>query len=235
MFATYIYIMSLVTRTFTYWFGSYPIKQGLPDAAIKKKWFMGGPQVDAEIKDLFKNDIEQILKVKATNDIQNLTAFDYDSKFPLSRHGNDTEALLALLLCVDQFTRNIYRNSPNAFSGDRLALSLADYAVRNRLDLNIGPAYRQFFYLPFEHDESRKSQLLSVALASELVDQTAKDSNQSDESKSINESCKQFLEYAKRHKIVIDLFGRFPHRNEILGRTSTKEETEYLESGGDRF
>jgi uncharacterized protein (DUF924 family) len=117
--------------------------------------------------------------------------------------------LLATIVVLDQFSRNLYRGSPRAYAADALARRLARAAVNRGCDLSMSAAERMFVYLPFEHSEDRDDQALSVRLFEQLGDDN-------------------WTRYALAHKAIIDDFGRFPHRNEVLGRESTPEELERL-------
>jgi uncharacterized protein (DUF924 family) len=128
---------------------------------------------------------------------------------------------LAQLIVLDQFTRNIFRDTPRAFAGDALALAAARAMVARGDDLTLPPLQRVFVYLPFEHAEDRAMQHESLRLFAAL---TAADASLAD-----------FEDYARRHADVIARFGRFPHRNALLGRESTAEELAFLELPGSRF
>ncbi len=123
----------------------------------------------------------------------------------------DAGGLLAAVIVLDQFSRNIFRLSAEAFTTDGLALKLAEYGVETGLDETIEPQRRVFLYMPFMHGENPATQARSVALFTLL-------------------GIPDQLEYARRHKGVIDRFGRFPARNAALGRVSTPEELAFLES-----
>lgn len=120
---------------------------------------------------------------------------------------------LALLILLDQFTRNLFRNDPRAFEADPKALGIADRAVSAGFDKAFPPSVRVFFYLPFEHAEDMAAQERSVDLCRALNNE-------------------QFYLYALIHLDVIRRFGRFPHRNKVLGRETTPEEQAFLDSGG---
>jgi uncharacterized protein (DUF924 family) len=126
------------------------------------------------------------------------------------------EARLALVIVFDQFPRNIYRGSPLAFATDRLALNEAKAAVATGADARVDEARRIFFYMPFEHAEDLDEQDRAVALCEALGNEN-------------------YLDYAHQHRAVIAQFGRFPHRNAILGRTSTPAEEAYLAEPGAGF
>lgn len=140
----------------------------------------------------------------------------------LPEPGDDREALARLLL-LDQFTRNIFRGTPRAFAGDAQALALATAIVSDGRDKNLDPWQRWFAYLPFEHAESLLEQERSVALFTSLAREMQA------------EAFDSALDYAARHRDVIARFGRFPHRNAILGRQSTADETEFLRLPGSSF
>lgn len=127
---------------------------------------------------------------------------------------------LARVLLLDQFTRNIYRDAPRAFAGDALALATAVAAVDAGQDRELDRFERSFLYLPFEHAEDAAMQDRSLALYSRLRDDTGDASA---------------LEWAEKHAAVVRRFGRYPHRNAILGRASTPEELAFLQEPGSRF
>jgi uncharacterized protein (DUF924 family) len=127
---------------------------------------------------------------------------------------------LARVLLLDQFTRNIFRDAPRAFAGDALALATATGAVDAGLDRVLDPWERWFLYLPFEHAEDLASQERSIALYTRLKDDTGEAAP---------------LEWAQKHAAVVRRFGRYPHRNAILGRASTPEEIAFLQAPGSRF
>jgi uncharacterized protein (DUF924 family) len=123
------------------------------------------------------------------------------------------EGALALLILLDQFPRNMFRGTPRAFATDERARAIADRAIAQGFDNAVSPQMRSFFYLPFMHSEELADQERCVALYREAADDYS-------------------LKYADEHADIIRRFGRFPHRNAILGRASTAEEKAFLESGG---
>lgn len=125
---------------------------------------------------------------------------------------------LARIIVLDQFTRNAGRDTPAAFAGDALALACAQQLVASGADRTLLPVQRWFAYMPFEHSEDPAMQAESIALFTRLAQDAA--------------GFDGVLDYAHRHRGVIARFGRFPHRNAILGRASTPEEQEYLAAGG---
>lgn len=125
-------------------------------------------------------------------------------------------AALAGIIALDQFPRNMFRSSPRAFASDAAALSLAERAIERRFDRRLAVAERKFLYMPFQHAEDRAVQTRSVELFAALGDPGT-------------------LDYARRHRAIIDRFGRFPHRNAVLGRPTTAEEAEFLSQPGSSF
>ncbi|MBY5900928.1 DUF924 domain-containing protein [Rhizobium leguminosarum] len=128
----------------------------------------------------------------------------------------DAESRLAAVIVLDQFPRNIYRGTPLAVATDGLALREAKLALASGADRVVETACRTFFYLPFEHAEDLGEQERSVALFTALGDE-------------------EYLDYAIRHRDVIAAYGRFPHRNAMLGRESTAGERDYLSKPGAGF
>jgi len=127
---------------------------------------------------------------------------------------------LARVLLLDQFTRNLFRGSKRAFAGDAEALATATAAVDSGHDRALDAYERWFLYMPFEHAEDRRAQQRSLALFEALAAETGD---------------RGPLEWAKKHAAIIDRFGRYPHRNAILGRESTPEEIAFLAEPGSRF
>jgi uncharacterized protein (DUF924 family) len=127
---------------------------------------------------------------------------------------------LARVLLLDQFARNIYRETPRAFAGDILALGMSRAAVANRDDQELMPVERWFLYMPFVHAEDPAAQETSLELFKHLADETG---------------LSEPLVWAERHAAVIRRFGRYPHRNAILGRESTAEERQFLATAGSSF
>lgn len=123
---------------------------------------------------------------------------------------------LAEILVLDQFSRNIYRNSPQAFQWDPMALVLTQEAIRNKAHQELSSPKRAFLYMPYMHSESPKIHQEAVQLFSEP-------------------GLEYNLDFEKKHKEIIDRFGRYPHRNLILGRESTPEELEFLKQPGSSF
>lgn len=130
------------------------------------------------------------------------------------------DSLLALIVALDQFPRNLYRGTAMAFASDGQAQAAAQLAVAREFDRSLVPVQRWFVYLPFEHAEDMARQRRCLELFDGL--------RQHPESAGT-------IDYARRHFEIIERFGRFPHRNAILGRTSTPEEIEFLRRPGSSF
>jgi uncharacterized protein (DUF924 family) len=128
---------------------------------------------------------------------------------------------LARVLLLDQFTRNAFRDTPRAFAGDVLALAAARAMVEHGQDQHLRPLQRVFVYLPFEHAEDLHAQNEALKLFGRLAEDAP--------------GLADNLEWARKHHVIIQRFGRFPHRNAILGRASTPEELAFLEQPGSRF
>lgn len=122
---------------------------------------------------------------------------------------------LALILLLDQFSRNIFRGAPRAFATDPKALATAKDAGARGFDLALPPVQRPFIYLPFQHSENLDDQKESFRLFLKLAAEHPETAG--------------YVEYAEHHLEVIRRFGRFPHRNAVLGRASTPEETEFIQ------
>lgn len=135
--------------------------------------------------------------------------------------GEGAQGVLARILLLDQFTRNARRDTPGAFEGDPLALAAARGLVESGAYRELAPIQRWFAFMPFEHAEDARMQELSVELFTALA--------------RAHPGFDSALDYAHRHRGVIARFGRFPHRNAILGRASTPEEAEYLSRPGSGF
>jgi len=164
-------------------------------------WFSEDPVFDHEIEKEFADDVSLASEGK----------LDYWAAEPRGR--------LALIILIDQFRRNIYRNSAKAFSKDRLALKLCVEGAMDKKDKGLTPIQRVFFYMPLQHAESAKVQAKAVELYNRLAESV---------SPTYQETFLTVAQFAELHKDIIDQFGRFPHRNKLLGRENTPEEDEYL-------
>ena len=182
-----------------FWFGT-------PDSATYgqpvKAWFIKNPEFDRAIEQQFGQTLQQAIAEK----------LNHWQDAPLS--------CLALVIVLDQFSRNLFRRSPQAFAQDAQALAIAKQAIAQGFDQQVLPVQRIFFYLPFEHSEAIADQETSLQLFSTLTN---------------DPGCESFMVYAQKHYDVIAKFGRFPHRNTILGRPNTTAEEEFLKQPGSSF
>ncbi len=189
-----------------FWLGDTP--QG-PEhlAAFNKRWFKRSVDADAEIRSRFLD----LLETLAAGPL----ADDWASRGP---HGR-----LAAIIVLDQFSRNIFRESSRAFAQDALALRLCKDGLACGEDASLAETERVFLYLPLEHSETLADQSVAVGLFAGL---------HRDARPGFEAFTKSTHDYAVAHKEVIDRFGRFPHRNAVLGRTSTPDEIDWLAEGG---
>lgn len=143
---------------------------------------------------------------------RSLALYEAAAQGDLDAWGATPEGALALMILLDQFPRNAFRDTPRMFATDDKARALADAAIEAGHDRAVAENLRVFFYLPFEHSENLSDQERAVALITPLGGEV--------------------LKYAEIHRDVIRRFGRFPHRNVILGRETTREEQRFLDDGG---
>ena len=128
----------------------------------------------------------------------------------------DAQGRLAEIIVLDQLSRNLYRNDPRAYAQDPLALGLAQEAVALGHDRQLNPVQRRFLYMPYMHSESARIHVVAEKLFGDL-------------------GLPEVQDYELRHKLIIDRFGRYPHRNQVLNRPSTPEELEFLKTPGSSF
>ena len=191
-----------------YWFGT-----ALEDAAVTGRgraalWWSKNPEVDNQIRRRFEDCV-----IKAGSG-------------GLDQWASNPQDRLALILLTDQFPRSIYRDSARAFAFDTKALSLACDGIDAGFDVSLRPLEKVFFYLPLEHSESLADQQRSVRLFQKLFDEAGPDQKP---------TFAEYLDFAVRHRDIINRFGRFPHRNAALGRISTPEELSFLQQPGSGF
>ena len=187
-------------KVLSFWF------EGLKDENsfsqdLLKKWFYSDPELNKFIETEFLQDLNSASAGK----------YDDWQKNPRST--------LALIILLDQFSRNLYQDSNKAYANDSKCLEIALIGIEKKFDLAVWPVQRLFYYLPLEHSEDILMQNLCIQKFTEL-------------NQNLDQNLKEFgeavLHYAKLHHQVIDQFGRYPHRNKILNRVSTKAEEEYL-------
>lgn len=199
--------LSRIETILSFWFKEQELSAPQIDRRMDI-WFGEDPVFDREIEEEFADDVERACEGK----------LDHWAAEP---HGR-----LALIILIDQFRRNIYRNSAEAFSKDRLALKLCVEGAVEKKDKSLTPIQRVFFYMPLQHVESAKVQAKAVELYNRLAESV---------SPTYQETFLTVAQFAELHKDIIDQFGRFPHRNKLLGRENTSEENEYLASDSPDF
>ncbi len=187
--------------------------------AILAFWFkeqsLSAPKIDRRMDVWFGEDpnFDQEVKAEFADDVARASAgqLDHWSRQPRGR--------LALILLLDQFRRNIYRNSADAFALDRKALQLCVQGAMEKKDKGLDAIQKVFFYMPLQHAESAKVQAKSCELFNKLAEAV---------SPTYKETFMTIAQFAELHRDIVDQFGRFPHRNKLLGRKNTPEEDEYL-------
>lgn len=182
-----------------FWFG----EPGSAQAGQRRpEWFRKSDAFDAAVRERF------------------LATYERAAVGGLAGWDDGARALLALIVVLDQFPRNMFRGSARAFATDDHALAAAQRMVDRGWDVQLAPLERQFAYLPFEHAENPAAQERSLQLFGALA---------------VDPAHADLLEWARKHSVIIERFGRFPHRNEVLGRASTPEELEFLRQPGSTF
>ncbi len=190
-----------------YWFGT----EADDVVAARQKaelWWKKNPNVDQEIRERFASLLDSAVNGSLDDWL------------------TDPRGRLAMIILADQFSRNMYRDTPRSFAFDSFAQTWCKAGLESGADRLLRPIERVFFHLPLEHSESLEDQLRSVALCKELA-------------QSVPEAHRElfdgYLNYAVRHCDIVQRFSRFPHRNAILGRASTDEEVAFLRKPGSSF
>ncbi len=191
---------SRIEEILSFWFREQQLSAPQIDRRMDI-WFSEDPVFDHEIEKEFADDVVAACDGK------------------LDHWATEGQGRLALIILIDQFRRNIHRGTAAAFSKDRLALKLCVEGAMEKKDKGLTPIQRVFFYMPLQHAESRKVQAKSVELYNRLAEAV---------SPTYRETFLTVAQFAELHKDIVDQFGRFPHRNEVLGRENTAEESEYL-------
>jgi uncharacterized protein (DUF924 family) len=195
--------MSSPEEVLSYWFPEDDIFYADRETFARQMqwWFQGGPEVDREISELFGGVLEQARREE------------------LDHWAETARGRLALIVVLDQFSRNVYRGSPLSYSQDQKALELAVGGIDLGMDRELSSMERIFFWMPIGHSEDLALQDMSVRHAEEEARNAPPH---------LRAESEFGVSQAKAARDVIVRFGRHPHRNEILGRTSTPEELEYL-------
>lgn len=196
-----------------------PTEKELGIMKVLDNWF----EYDHNHAPLFENEVWWVKNKEVDDTIR----FQYKELHQQAIQGGLKEWLdtprgtLAYVILIDQFSRNMYRNSPKAYAYDHLALKVAKDAIKKGEDQKLSLTERVFLYMPLEHSENKDDQNQSVALFEKLYQDTPKD---------YQPLAAKYLKYAKEHQKIIQQFNRFPHRNKVLSRKSTPEELAFLKA-----
>ncbi|WP_341502172.1 DUF924 family protein [Gallaecimonas sp. GXIMD4217] len=191
-----------------FWFGELD-DQGMAGKAAARRWYQFDPGFDLEIKTLF----EPLLRDAIAGELE---------------HWRDSpRGRLALVLLLDQFSRQIWRGTPRAFAQDELAQALVEEGLSLGQDDELALDEKRFFYMPLMHAENLALQELSVQCVERLLAGCT--------SEAAREAVNNSLHFAREHRDIIARFGRFPHRNRILGRQSSPQEQAYLAGNGQSY
>ncbi len=202
-----IELQDLTNEVLKFWFGQLPINK-MPSQEMRDRWFNADSSFDETIRNKFGKYIDEI----------------NNGKF---LQCNRTAAQsLALIIILDQFSRNIYRGNKKSYASDELSTKIALDMIKAEQDLALAPVCRWFVYMPLQHSEDKAIQDKSVAMFSKLDEE-----NRGTENEAV---FAETLKYAKEHSDAIQKFGRFPYRNSVLGRSSTQEELQFLSAAHDR-
>ncbi|MCB1110641.1 MAG: DUF924 domain-containing protein [Chlamydiia bacterium] len=202
-----IQVLDRQNQILFFWFGKLS-EETQWDADKSKLWFSSSEELDREIQETFGEDIERA----ASGDYQGWE--------------NTPRGRLALILLLDQFPRNVFRGTPQAYQFDARAQKLSLEGIAHGQDQELYPIERQFFYLPLMHAESLEHQLLSLFVFQKLTQEV---------DPSIREHFSLTEGYAKHHFETVRTYGRFPHRNAILERVNTQEEAAYLAASSETY
>ncbi len=195
--------IALAKDILDFWFGTDG-KGGTVEARGKSRpeWFRKDAAFDEEIRTRF------------------LPTYEEAAAGHLARWQVQAQDCLALIVLLDQFPRNMFRNDARAFATDHLALAAARHSIEKKFDQPMRPVERQFIYLPLEHSESLVDQSQSLNLFRALA---------------VYPETQELHLWAEKHRVIIERFGRFPHRNAALGRESTADEAIFLTQPGSGF
>ena len=196
-----------INAVLTFWFKEHELSAPQIDGRMDI-WFGDDGAFDHEIETEFGEDVELA------------------STGQLDHWAEESRGRLALILLLDQFRRNIYRNTAKAFEMDKVALKLCVQGAMEKKDQGLTHIQRAFFYMPLQHAESAKVQAKGCELFNRLAEVV---------SPTLRETFGTIAQFAELHRDIIDQFGRFPHRNALLGRDNTPEENEYLSGDAPDF
>lgn len=195
---------------------------------LRSFWFEPAPQTKDDLERLFDRWFDADERTDAMIAEQFGDLAESAARGELEHWRDDPRGLLALILLLDQVPRNLHRGTAEAFAQDPKALALTLEGIESGMDQALPVLERAFFYMPLQHAESRDMQALSVRMFGALRD----DPSVTEE---IAGALDEMLHYAELHRDIVERFGRFPHRNRVLGRPDTEAERAYFREGGPRF
>lgn len=196
-----------IRKVLDFWFSAAALDTPQIDSRMER-WFNADAAVDEEIRNRFGALVESALQGK------------------LDHWAAVAEGRLALILLLDQFCRHVHRGTAQAFAGDKRALKLCIEGSMQNVYRSLPPFQRLFFFMPLQHAESLSVQEKSLRIFTALAEGV---------SPTLRETFLTFAQFAELHRDIIERFGRFPHRNRLLGRTNTPEEEEFLAADAPRF
>ena len=196
-----------IDEILSFWFMEQTLSAPQIDGRMDT-WFGEDPVFDEEIAKEFAEDVERA------------------SEGNLDHWAHEPRGRLALILLLDQFRRNIFRNTAEAFEKDKAALKLCVEGAMEKKDKGLAPIHKAFFYMPLQHAESRKVQAKSREIYQRLAEAV---------SPTFRETFETIAQFADLHADIVERFGRFPHRNKLLDRDNSPEEEEYLTADSPGF
>jgi uncharacterized protein (DUF924 family) len=241
-----IWNATLYKRIQEIWFGGIPVNATQPTTDAVQRWFRGSPDAKAAFDELCRSEFDPALKSISPTNYPVMKLSDNEAVAPFlfelqnSDDAENARIALSFVVLFDQISRNIYRTKetlPMVYEQyDRLSNALIKHIISTnpRLDhhpsIRYGMAYRMWFYFPLMHSEDPQDHKLK----SQMIDDMERDLDNNEV-----EDCKPFLNmwrtHEQNHAKLVEQFGRYPHRNGVLGREATKEEDEYLKAGGETF
>jgi uncharacterized protein (DUF924 family) len=196
--------MEKICEILQFWFGNDPEKPG----SKAEQWWKKDPEFDAAIRQRFGE--ERRRAVEGT----------------LETWKDSPRGTLAWIILLDQFSRNLFRDDPEAFAHDALSREACKQGMEKGFDRQLGFNERVFFYMPLMHSEDRSDHRLALEAYRHMAEEAPPE---------LKGALENNFQYARRHAEIIERFGRYPHRNKVLGRRSTEEEIEFLKQPGSSF
>jgi len=193
-----------------FWFGNCG-PAGVASGETKARWYKKDPGFDSDIRERFLEIYEQLVSGQLQSWLQ------------------DARGALAAIIVLDQFSRNMFRDQARMYAADKLAQAIAHQMVENGWDKKLPGHLRCFVYMPFMHAEDKASQAQCQALFEGYLSECEQSQPE------MKESVASYRGYAIAHRKIVDRFGHFPHRNEIIGRRTTSEEAAFLKEKGSSF